>query len=236
MMKYPSVTPQDPIIEIFPQVYLLRGSIKIAPMLQMNRNMFIVKQGEDLVLINAVRLNEQGLKQLNQLGKVKHLIRLGDFHGLDDQFYIDQFQPTFWSQENHLSYPDLIPNQIIDKKSISPIRNSQFFIFESAKYPEAALLLEDYQLLMTTDSIQYWDDWKHMSFLSKIMLYLMGFRLDLFIGGPWLKKVSTQKESLKSDFEQLLNLDFVHVVAAHGNLLKNTAKDELKRVVISTFK
>ena len=236
MTQYADATPQDPIIEIFPQVYLLRGSIKIAPFLQMNRNMLIVKQGQELTLINAVRLNDEGLKQLAELGNVKHLIRLGDFHGLDDQFYLDQFQPTFWSQEQHVLYPGLKPNQVIDQTTISPVANSQFFIFESAQYPESALLLKDHQLLITTDSIQYWNDWKYMTFLSKFFLYLMGFRLKLFIGGPWLKKVSAENNSLKPDFEKLLQLDFVHLVAAHGNVLKNTAKVELSNVIQEIFK
>lgn len=236
MTEYAAATAQDSIVEIFPDVYLLRGSIRIASMMQMNRNMLIVKQGQDLILINAVRLNDQGLKQLEQLGSVKHVIRLGDFHGLDDQFYLDQYQPEFWSQAGHATYPNLIPQHVIDKNTVSPIKDSQFFIYASAKYPEAALLLQDHQLLITTDSVQYWDDWKYMSFLSKIILYVMGFRLGLFIGGPWIKKVSTQKNSLKVDFEQLLKLDFIHLIAAHGNVLKNTAKTELNKVVSSTFK
>lgn len=236
MTEYTAATAQDSIVEIFPDVYLLRGSIRIASMMQMNRNMLIVKQGQDLILINAVRLNDQGLKQLEQLGSVKHVIRLGDFHGLDDQFYLDQYQPEFWSQAGHATYPNLIPQHVIDKNTVSPIKDSQFFIYASAKYPEAALLLQDHQLLITTDSVQYWDDWKYMSFLSKIILYVMGFRLGLFIGGPWIKKVSTQKNSLKVDFEQLLKLDFIHLIAAHGNVLKNTAKTELNKVVSSTFK
>lgn len=236
MTEYAAATAQDSIVEIFPDVYLLRGSIRIASMMQMNRNMLIVKQGQDLILINAVRLNDQGLKQLEQLGSVKHVIRLGDFHGLDDQFYLDQYQPEFWSQVGHATYPNLIPQHVIDKNTVSPIKDSQFFIYASAKYPEAALLLQDHQLLITTDSVQYWDDWKYMNFLSKIILYVMGFRLGLFIGGPWLKKVSTQKNSLKVDFEQLLKLDFIHLIAAHGNVLKNTAKTELNKVVSSTFK
>lgn len=236
MNKYAAATAQDPIIEIFPHVYLLRGSIKIAPLLQMNRNMIIVKQEQDLTLINAVRLNNEGLKQLADLGTVKHLIRLGDFHGLDDQFYIDQFQPTFWSQAKHILYPMLKPNNIIDQNSISPIENSQFFIFESAQHPEAVLLLKDHQLLITTDSIQYWNDWKYMTLLSKFFLYLIGFRLKLFIGATWLREVSTHKNSLEADFEQLLQLDFKHVIAAHGNVLKNTAKEDLNKVVELTFK
>lgn len=226
---------KTPIVEIFPNIYLLRGSIKIEPLLQMNRNMIIVKQGDDLTLINAVRLNTQGLAQLNQLGRVKNIIRLGDFHGLDDQFYIDHYQAIFWSQARHVTYPNLIPDQIIDQDSVPPIANSAFFIFESAKFPEAALLLNELKLLITTDSVQYWDDWKYMSFPSKIILSLMGFRLKLFIGGPWLKQVSRQKHSLQPDFAQLLQLDFQHLVAAHGNLLKDHAKIELQKLVETAF-
>lgn len=56
------VTDQDSLIEIFPNVYLLRGSIKIAPMLQINRNMVILREGRELTVINAVRLNDDNRK------------------------------------------------------------------------------------------------------------------------------------------------------------------------------
>lgn len=63
----------------------------------------------------------------------------------------------------------------------------------------------------------------------------MGFKLGLFIGAPWLKRVSPQHQSLKSDFDQLLQLDFKHLVAAHGTLLKHKAKTQLQRAVQNTF-
>ena len=233
---YPTATPQDPLVEIFPNIYLLRGSIQVAPLLRINRNMVIIKQGYDLTLINAVRLNNTNLARLAELGEVKHLIRLGDFHGLDDEFYLDTFAPTFWSQADHVAYPNLKPIQAITEHTASPVLHSQFFIFKAAKYPEAALFLKEHQLLITTDSVQYWDDWKYFTFFSKIIMYLMGFRLKLFIGGPWLKKVSEHKNSLKPDFEKLLELDFKHLIASHGNVLKESAKTELKQAIQHTFK
>ena len=236
MKKYATATTQDSLIEIFPNVYLLRGSIKIGPLLQMNRNMVIVRDGAELTLINAVRLDSKNVEHLDKLGVVKNIIRLGDFHGLDDQFYIDIYKADFWSQECHDNYQELQPNKVINTTTNSPIPNSKFFIFESAMFPEAALFLEDSQLLITTDSIQYWDDWRHISVLSKIILSLIGFRLGLFIGGPWLKKVSKQKGSLEHDFKKLLSLNFTSLVAAHGNILRDNAKQELERVVINTFK
>lgn len=234
--KHPKATVQDSLVDIFPDIYLLRGSIQVAPLLRINRNMVIIKQDQELTLINAVRLNEYNLQHLKQLGTVKHLIRLGDFHGLDDQFYIDHFSPTFWSQSKHVNYPELLPDVLIEKDVTPPIKNSDFFIFEQAKYPEAILFLKNHQLIITTDSIQYWDDWKHFSFFSKIIMYLMGFRLKLFIGGPWLKLASRHKNSLKTDFEQLLTLEFKHLIAAHGNVRYQHAKLDLEHVIQQKFR
>ena len=56
----------------------------------MNRNMIVVRNGTELTIVNAVRLNNKNLEILDELGTVKNIIRLGDFHGLDDQFYIDK--------------------------------------------------------------------------------------------------------------------------------------------------
>lgn len=232
---YAPAYPHDPIIEIFPDIYLIQGSIKIGFGLSMNRNMVIIRQNNELTLINAVRLNEHGLSQLNHLGVVKHIIRLGDFHGLDDQFYIDRYQAHFWSQRNHTAYKQLVPDTIITAATMPPIDHTEFFIFETAKYPEAALLFKPAKLLVTTDSIQYWSNWNYMSFLSKIILWLMGFRLGLFIGGPWLKRVTPQGQSMQANFARLLQLDFDALVAAHGTVLSTNAKKQLISVVQRTF-
>ena len=64
----------------------------------------------------------------------------------------------------------------------------------------------------------------------------MGFRLGLFIGDPWLKKVSQQKDALKKDFENLLQLDFTSLISAHDNILKDSAKDNLEKIIDKTFR
>lgn len=233
--SYAPAYAHDSLIEIFPNIYLLRGSIHMGFGLRMNRNMIVIKQNSDLTLINPVRMSTAGLNQLNQLGHVKNVIRLGDFHGLDDQFYIDTYQAHFWSQSNHTNYPELSPNTSINTSTVSPIHDSEIFIFETALYPEAALLIKSVKLLITTDSVQYWSDWKYMSFPTKIILWLMGFRVGLFLGGPWLKRVTPKDKNLESDFEQLLNLEFEHLVAAHGTVLMTNAKQQLMEVVKRTF-
>lgn len=145
------------------------------------------------------------------------------------------YQAHFWSQRNHATYPELIPDTTITSSTKPPINDAEFFIFETAKYPEAALLIKPAKLLITTDSVQYWANWKYMSFLTKIILFMMGFRLGLFIGGPWLKRVTPKGKSLRTDFERLLQLDFDALIAAHGALLKSHVKKRLTSVVQQTF-
>lgn len=201
----------------------------------MNRNMIILKQGNALTLINPVRLNNQEETKLCGLGKVVKVLRLGDFHGLDDQYYIDRFDAEFWCQEGQSTYKVPKPDIIIEEGTPSPIDNSEFFIFSTAKFAEAALLLKDHNLLITTDSIQNLTNWSYTTFLTKIVLRLMGFKKELLIGKPWIKRVTPKGESMRADFERLLELDFDHIIAAHGTLLRNNAKSALQQVVANTF-
>ena len=62
------------------------GSVETGPM-RCSRNMFVIRQGDELILVNSVRLTDDGLKELESLGNVKHVIRLAFGHGMDDPFY-----------------------------------------------------------------------------------------------------------------------------------------------------
>lgn len=232
---YPPAYPHDPITPLFDNVYLVHGSIKIGPAMRMNRNMVIVRSGDQLTLINPVRLNDDALSQLDALGTVRNVMRLGDFHGLDDRFYVDRYQADFWCQPQSETYKAPVASHVISAQASPPMPGAQFFVYEAAKFPEACLLLSDLKLLITTDSIQYWPDWRYTTFVTRCVLRMMGFKLTLLIGGPWLKRVTRQGASLAPDFERLLALDFNHVLGAHGQLLRDTAKPMLKEVVSQTF-
>lgn len=232
---YPPAYSHDPIVKIFEDVYLVQGSIRIGPGMRMNRNMIILKEDGCLTLINPVRMSEQGLAQLEELGEVRHVMRLGDFHGLDDQFYTDHYGAQFWCQPGQATYQYPKANHHISSSKLPPVSGTQFFIFEAAKFPEAALFLAEKKLLVTTDSVQYWPDWRYTSLFTRFALWVMGFRLTLFIGGPWLKRVTPRDESLQADFERLMALDFDHLVAAHGYVLRNEAKPLLEKAIAKTF-
>lgn len=53
----PPAYPHDPIVELFPEVFLLHGSIRMGRGMRMNRNMLILRQDGELSLINPVRMS-----------------------------------------------------------------------------------------------------------------------------------------------------------------------------------
>lgn len=232
---YPPVQPHDPITQLFENVHLVHGSVRLGPGARLNRNMLVVHQDGELSLVNPVRLSDAELARLDGLGKVKRVIRLGDFHGMDDQFYVDRYHAEFWCQEGQATYIEPKPSRIIKRGTPSPIRNSEFFLFESARYPEAALLLHDHKLLITTDSLQNHAEWTHTSVLARIVARAIGFRKALLIGPPWLKRVTPAGGSLRPDFERLLQLDFDHLISAHGQLLRGGARAQVQACVAATF-
>lgn len=100
-VHYTPVWPHGTIQEVFPDVFFVTGANKInheGVHIQTSRNMVIFRNGNQLTLINTVRLNEKELKHLDSLGKVTHIIRIGAFHGRDDAFYRNQYPAsTLWT-------------------------------------------------------------------------------------------------------------------------------------------
>ena len=73
-MSYPASTPHDPIEEILPDVFMVRGSVRMNPLVTITRNMAIVRHEGELSLIDPIRLDEAGEGQLRELGDVNEPI------------------------------------------------------------------------------------------------------------------------------------------------------------------
>ena len=97
--RYPAALAHEPIEEIFPDIFLVHGSARVAPAMRMNRNMIIARDGEALTLIGSVRLSKTEEAKLENLGSVKHVVRIGYYHGIDDRYYVERYGAEFWCPE-----------------------------------------------------------------------------------------------------------------------------------------
>ncbi len=235
-MEFAPVYPHGSPQQIADDVFVVRGSIKMNPLIRITRNMVVVRHEGELTLVNPVRMSEAGLAELDGLGKVTNLLRLGAFHGIDDPFYMQRYQPTFWSQAGGTTYikPN-IDRELSDDCEL-PFPGSTFFAFDGTIQPEGAIVLDKGPgLLLTTDAIQHYGDYSYSNLLARMMLPFLGFSKATLVGPIWLKVMTPEGASLKDNFTRLLQLSFDSLVAAHGTFLANDGHAAVTRAVQKAF-
>jgi hypothetical protein len=121
----------------------------------------------------------------------------------------------------------LAPNGVL------PLHDAELFVFESAKYPEAALLLHrEGGILITSDAVQNWGSVdRYFSPETGAQFTAQGLIRPANIPSTWLAAC----EPKASDFRRVLALEFRHLVSAHGEPLLHEAHTRLSRRVAETF-
>ncbi len=224
MSDLPALEPHGPIQTLLPDVFYVTGSVVMVPLMRLTRNMTIVRSGGALTLINSVRLSDAGQAELEALGEVKNVVRIG-VHGMDDAWYVQKYGATLWGLPNVKHANDQVAAETLADDHL-PCPDLQLFRFEDTVAPESALLYtgEGGGLLITCDCVQNWEHTKGCSPVAKVATRLMGFIKPAQIGPPWRKGMTPKGGSLEPDFQRLATLDFVHLIAGHGSPLRDTAK------------
>ncbi len=235
MSTFPPQLPHGEIQEILPDIFLVKGQIRIEsdPVSEFSRNMIVIREGGTLTLVNSVRLDKAGLAQLDSLGTVRHLVKLGAFHGRDDAFYLDRCQAELWAPLGMTYTRGEKTDKNIETDMPGPAPDMSFFVFDTPKVPEAALLLNRHGgILITCDSLQnmsgpdeYFNDYAAE---SKARL---GFFNRAAVGPGWLKYAQPKI----SDFASLKTLKFRHLLSAHGDPLFDDAHQAVSSTMHKLF-
>lgn len=228
--------PHGPINEVLPDVFFVTGTRKgefLGANWHFSRNMTILRHGNELAIINSVRLTEEGLAQLESLGSVRHLLRIGALHGIDDPFYLQRYSPHYWSLVGgpDEGLPD--PEHALGDGTAGPFPGTTFFGFEHSRMPEFILRLEGNDgVLIACDALQNWrEPDEFFSEDSIAMMTQMGFFVPANVGPVWRQL----NEPGPEDFLRLRELPFRHVLCGHGQPLLNTAREEYSQTFAALF-
>jgi hypothetical protein len=220
------------IQEILPNIFLVAGASVFeheGKVIQKSNNMVIVRNGNELTLINTLRLNQNGLEALDELGKVSNVVRLGAFHDRNDGFYLDRYKAKLWAVRGMVHKNKRQTDFIIGETNIAPFPDASFFRFETTSQPEAIVhIAREGGILITCDSIKNW---------TKIDEYFSENTAKEFLEQGLIKPVSIDKVWLgamkpkNSDFTRLKKLSFSHLLSAHGQSIIDTASEQLMPVL-----
>ncbi|GAA5524563.1 hypothetical protein Maes01_01120 [Microbulbifer aestuariivivens] len=239
-IDYPLPQPHGEIRRLLPDLFYVPGTARLGPGVTVNRNMAILRFGEDLVLVNPLRLRRAQEEKLEDLGRVRHAVRLGYCHGRDDLYYRDRYSLTFWRQSDSDLYPAPAADQPLREGGNCPVPEGRFFEFSHSRHPEAALWVPiNGGLLLTCDALQYWQSWRGCSWLGRNLMRLAGFRRGLQVAPTWRLRMTPRGCDpgcwLAADFERLLELPFAHLLGGHGNFCADTAHEEATMAVRKSF-
>lgn len=229
-----AVYPHGDIEKITDGVFMVRGSINLNPLVRITRNMAIVREGTELTIINPLRLNDAGERSLEALGKVRNIMRLGAFHGVDDPYYKDRFDAKLWAQAGGKTYPQPDIDVVLGASTALPF-DATLFDFEGTTEPECALLFPDSKLLLTCDAIQHYGDYSYNNWLARRLLPFVGFPMTTIVGPIWLQRMVPEGDDIEPVFRQLLELDFDSLLSAHGTLLESGAKEAVAAAIDRAF-
>lgn len=237
MHIYSPTWPHTAIKEIFPDIFFVMGTNKTHHNgidLQHSRNMVIVRNNKKLSLINTVRLDDAGLAALDALGKVENIIRIGAFHGRDDAFYLDSYQAKLWAIKGMKHDDNRMADIELSTGGKMPFENCAFFQFETTKFPEGILHInQEGGILITCDSIKSWVAPDQFFSEKTAQLYQkQGFFGSATISSVWRQAMEVQA----ADFARLKLLSFRHLISAHGEPLLNAAYDKLTTTIKLEFK
>lgn len=237
--QFPAVCPHGQLEELFPDVFFVMGSVKMAGPLpvRFSRNMTVIRQGEALTLVNSMRLDDAGLAALDQLGKVEHVIRIAGFHGMDDPFYKHRYGAKVWAVKGHVYAKGFKavetkpadgyfhPDVEMDAGTELPIADATLIPF-TCRGGESLLRLDrEGGILISGYALQNWSEAdRYFNWVAAVMMRLMGFIKPHNVGPGWLEMAEPKREEIAA----LLDLDFQHVLPVHGAPVIGGAKEKYR--------
>lgn len=227
MDELPPAAPHGPLEEVFPGVHFVTGTMQTQLMgahWHFSRNMVVVRDGDALTLINSVRLGDAGLAELEALGSVKHVVRIGSLHGIDDAFYKTRYGATYWAVPGMPNPAGLVVDKPLVAGGEVPFPGASLFQFQSTKLPEAIVHIDRAGgILVAADALQNWvaPD-AYFSEESRTTMAGMGFFQPANLGPVFLQV----NEPKGDDYARLRGLAFKHVLPGHGSPLRDTAKED----------
>jgi len=238
-MAYPPPSPHGPPEAIGDDLFVVYGSFRANPLVRFTRNMAVVREGDALTLINAVRVDDAGLQALERLGEVRHVLRLGPMHGMDDPFYVDRYGAAFWAFPDGSRYTTPPIDHPLGEGAELPFGRAALFVFGHLRQTEGAILLErDPAVLLTCDAIQSYataPHKPHSTLLARLLMPLLGFPNKTLVGPIWVKLLAEDRAAVQAEFARLLRLEFDQLLSAHGVFMPGGAHEAVERAIAERF-
>jgi len=223
--------PHDPVETIAPGVHAVRGTFRMGPGMSISRTMTLLESDHGLVVLNAVRLSEEGEAALEKLGPVTHLVTLSESHGVDEPYFAHRYSPTVWAVPGMKLRAGVQATRELGTDS--PIAGARVLGFPGTSgWKEVAYLTpQGGGTLVTCDALQNHVDGRHSSSLARALTGLMGFKGGLIVAAVWRRYQKVQGAGVRSAFAEVSERAFANLITGHGPAITGGADEKVRRAI-----
>jgi hypothetical protein len=191
----------------------------------------------ELAVISPIQASDVIVRQLSELGTVKHIIAPNLYHHLFATHFKSLYPlATFWAAPGlEVKKPGLSIDQIL-KSNADRLWNGLEFIFFAGfrvlglsgfdSLNECVFFHSASRTLILTDTAFHFDESFPMltQFATRV---LGGYKC---LSPSVLERIATtDKESVRTSVEQVLNWNFERVIMAHGSIVEQNGKEKFKQ-------
>lgn len=219
MSQFVPALPHGPIVQVADAVYAVRGAFQMGPGMRIDRTMTILRAPDGLVIMNPIRLSEDGEVELASLGAVAHLVKLSDAHGVDEPYYVHRYRPAFWALPGAKTN-GVAPSRVLGPPGPSsggPIPGGTVIPLEGGGPVEAAYHVPlGGGTLVTCDAVQNCAKTEYASFVGRLMTPLLGFRGGVVVPPMWRKHLKLSGPALRAALAPMTERPFANLITGHG--------------------
>lgn len=238
----PSSVPNATLTPLFEDdgknhVWTVRGSFSVIPyVFSVTSTMTIYRNesNKELTIFNAFRCEESLEQEIVKLGKIAHVVKLGQFHGDADAYYVraPQFdKPKLWTLQGGSVAEGTTADEILSTDNL-PIPGAKLYNLQGHPFPEGLLTVpcncDGAPLLVACDSLIHIPDLSIVSYMGRLVFYLMGLNMQSAPNVPkpaplWCKQSvgAVGVDCVRGWYQDIAALEWTSCVGAHGVPAKN---------------
>jgi hypothetical protein len=189
----------------------------------------------ELVVISPIQVSDEIVRQLAELGTVKHIIAPNLYHYLFAAKFKTLYpNGTFWAAPGlEVKKPDLAIDKIINSDTNS-LYGLEYVFFDGFRtlglsgfdsLNECVFFHSASHTLILTDTAFHFDE--SFPALTQFATRVLGGYKSL--SPSLLERIATtEKEKVRKSVEKILGWDFERVIMAHGSIVEQNGKEKFK--------
>lgn len=225
--------------------YFVRSFLPMKPLVAFPITMTVYRSPTDgsVTIFNSFRVPSQVEDAILALGPVRNVVKLGQFHGQFDPYYIRHSKfnsPKYWAAEGATVSKGLEINTLLTQENIGGVNEeAQLYTMPEMPFIESVVTLpvpNHGRLLVACDSFMNIYSSYGTGLLGRIAMYWMDFlcKKDTPLPGPIWSKLAVKiagKDACAGWFRHIHSMEWSSVVGGHGPPAVDCDQDKIQEAL-----